>query len=484
VRGNLTDRAIEKLSQLPSLRLLNVSGYITPSGIMHLENSRIEDASITTPCVNNSNAASLREYDGSANVHVYTPWLLPNETLQYEPIGHNRLKLVSCSHAATFDAAGEPLDFHSGSLEFESVEWKQLLQWPTITCMDLVSFEELPASEIEQLHDLSTLFFVGSGCSASYLERLCIIRNLKFVGIISTSIPGIRYEMFDGNSVIDFKGPWGDSMAIVMNRTGAPTAEPPTPLMVINGLGSTPTAYNMLSTSGIFDACDQLMSLQDGPSLSLLNATAETDLSCLRDAEQIRVLQLVNCALSDEQWQLVWQLPRLERLNIQRCALYSVRGSSALDGIENLKTLKKLEIGTFAPLIWPTDRSINSPLVEWIEMNDADTILAPIGLLENLEELSIQVSSFEGKALHDFSQLKNLRILDIAMSKVRDEYIAELRNLPNLEELNLSGTEVTDAIVDVLAELPKLRECGLDFTSVSSEEFARLVKLLDQRPEP
>jgi len=111
----------------------------------------------------------------------------------------------------------------------------------------------------------------------------------------------------------------------------------------------------------------------------------------------------------------------------------------------------------------------------------ADATLVPIGRLENLEELSIHLSSFEGEALHEFSRLSKLRDLDLSQSSVHDEYIAGLKDLPNLEKLNLSGTLVTDAIIDHLAQFPKLRQCAVAHSHLSPDGQARLQQLLDQR---
>jgi Leucine-rich repeat (LRR) protein len=88
----------------------------------------------------------------------------------------------------------------------------------------------------------------------------------------------------------------------------------------------------------------------------------------------------------------------------------------------------------------------------------ADTTLAEVGRLNQLQSLWLNDASLTDAGLMNLKGLTNLSMLGLDYTQITDAGLVHLKGLTNLKELGLSGTRVTDAGVDELKRsLPSLR---------------------------
>jgi hypothetical protein len=87
----------------------------------------------------------------------------------------------------------------------------------------------------------------------------------------------------------------------------------------------------------------------------------------------------------------------------------------------------------------------------------ADTVLAEVGQLNQLQILSLSNASVTDAGLAHLKELTNLDFLGLRNTQVTDAGLVHLKGLTNLSDLVLNGTQVTDAGMNELKQaLPGL----------------------------
>ncbi len=108
----------------------------------------------------------------------------------------------------------------------------------------------------------------------------------------------------------------------------------------------------------------------------------------------------------------------------------------------------------------------------------ADTTLAEVGRLNQLQRLWLNDASVTDAGLVHLTGLTNLSTLGLGGAQVTDAGLAHLKGLTNLSRLGLNGTQVTDAGLAHLKGLTKLSVLMLDGTQVTDAGISELTRAL------
>jgi hypothetical protein len=108
----------------------------------------------------------------------------------------------------------------------------------------------------------------------------------------------------------------------------------------------------------------------------------------------------------------------------------------------------------------------------------ADTTLAEVGRLNQLQRLWLNDASVTDAGLVHLTGLTNLSTLGLGGAQVTDAGLAHLQGLTNLSRLGLNGTQVTDAGLSHLKGLTKLSVLMLDGTQVTDAGISELKRAL------
>ena len=108
----------------------------------------------------------------------------------------------------------------------------------------------------------------------------------------------------------------------------------------------------------------------------------------------------------------------------------------------------------------------------------ADTTLAEVGRLSQLQRLWLNDASVTDAGLVHLKGLTNLSTLGLGGAQVSDAGLAHLKGLIKLSRLGLNGTQVTDAGLAHLKGLTKLSVLMLDGTQVTDAGISELKRAI------
>lgn len=184
------------------------------------------------------------------------------------------------------------------------------------------------------------------------------------------------------------------------------------------------------------------------------DAPAGDDVKHLVEVKQLESLTLHCTMITDENLELLKQLPRLESLRIMGEIGESV---NLLGILKDCKSLKRLYA------------------VDYMRMADGqEKYLAEMPQLEVLELWSI---GSDGDRLAFVRKMPALEELNIVFAGIRDEDLAHLANCPKLRSLNVSFGEVTAEGLAHLAKCQELRTLYLSEIMVDDDGLAQLGRL-------
>lgn len=111
-------------------------------------------------------------------------------------------------------------------------------------------------------------------------------------------------------------------------------------------------------------------------------------------------------------------------------------------------------------------------------------LLAVVGDITSLQQLSLSGSSVSNEDLRIVSHLRNLRNFNLENTSVSDSGLCIIALMHSLEVVRLKGTDVTDVGLMELTKLPRLVSITIDYPSDDERiTAAGLKRLLKARPE-
>ncbi|KAK7280989.1 hypothetical protein RIF29_08602 [Crotalaria pallida] len=110
-------------------------------------------------------------------------------------------------------------------------------------------------------------------------------------------------------------------------------------------------------------------------------------------------------------------------------------------------------------------------------MGFTGTLTPKIGVLNNLDSLTLQGNSITGNIPKEFGHLTSLKRLDLENNRLTGEIPSSLGNLKKLQFLTLSQNHLTGTIPESLASLPDLNNVQFDSNNLSGEIPEQLFKV-------
>lgn len=155
------------------------------------------------------------------------------------------------------------------------------------------------------------------------------------------------------------------------------------------------------------------------------------------DAQHVRIVELVNTKVTDDDLKLLSEFPCLESLDITGGAITEA-------GLVNLKGLKDLQ------RLYLNDLTIT---------NDA---LANLSDLTKLDVLSLRNTKIDGKGIAHLKQLTQLTVLNLSKTAITNESLKQIQGMTALDTLVLADTAATGAGFAYLQPLKELRTLNVD----------------------
>jgi Leucine Rich Repeat (LRR) protein len=200
------------------------------------------------------------------------------------------------------------------------------------------------------------------------------------------------------------------------------------------------------------------------PSASL--KSSDYWLGRLRGMTSLQTLGLDNSTITDQDLEVVENLPDLRCLGLEHTAI-SDAGLKHLRGLAKLETLYLSETRV-------TDRGLASlaPLSTLLNLNLRHTAIQGQGLaslsgMNGLWFLDLEESAIDDRGLESMLPLTGLKVLVLRRTKITDAGLRRLDRFPSLISLDLANTGVTDAALSYLEAATGLRVLELSRTRVS-----------------
>lgn len=191
------------------------------------------------------------------------------------------------------------------------------------------------------------------------------------------------------------------------------------------------------------------------------------------DAGHVRLVELVDTEVTNDDLKLLSHLPRLESVDISG-------GEITAAGLVHLKELQGLK------RLYLNNLPITSDaLAELSHLKNLDTLslrnagidnnaMVHIKKLDQLNVLNLAETDITNAALKELQGLENLGTLVLAGTAVTGEGFSHLKPIKTLRTLNVSGCKELDGHLLELSDLPELRMLYVYDCVVSEEEVEEL----------
>ena len=127
--------------------------------------------------------------------------------------------------------------------------------------------------------------------------------------------------------------------------------------------------------------------------------------------------------------------------------------------------------------IWPSPlESVSHQALAWT----GSTIPTTLGLLKNLETLTLRMSGWQGSLPSEVGLLQNLQRMDLALNQFNSSLPSEIGNLQNLTTLDMNSNRFTGTLPTELGGMTNLQELYLErnfFSGTFPTQLSSLVNL-------